>query len=113
MQISEKVRKLRENLGMTQLELAKMTGISVRMIQRYEAGSYKPSFDALNKLAPALHTNVETLSSEDENVSEARDDLMKHVQALSALLAGGKIPDEDRAEAMRIIIEALTKTSQK
>lgn len=113
MQISQKVKKLRENLGMTQVDLSQTSGISIRMIQRYEAGTYKPSFEAINKLAAALHTTVDTLSSEEETVTEARDDLMKHAQAVSALLAGGKIPDEDRAEVMRIIIEAVTKTPGK
>lgn len=113
MHIGEKIRKLRENLGITQVELSQMTGISSRMLQRYEAGNNITSVEAARKIAKALHTTTEALLSDKEDVPDPRDDLMQHAQAVSALLAGGKIPDEDRAEVMRIIIEAVTKTPGK
>jgi len=58
-----KLTKYREKLNLTQDELADKTGLSVRTIQRIEAGS-KPKGHSLNVLAQALNVSKEELTEE-------------------------------------------------
>ena len=46
----EKIRDLRLNLGLTQAELAEMTGITVRSITNYETDAATPRRLQLRKL---------------------------------------------------------------
>lgn len=56
--------ELRERKGMSQSELSKASGISVRTIQAYEQGARKlsgASYDNLKKLSDALGVTIEEL----------------------------------------------------
>ena len=56
--------ELREQKGMSQSQLAKASGISVRTIQAYEQGARKlsgASYDNLKKLSDALGVAIEEL----------------------------------------------------
>lgn len=59
-----KLKQIREAAGMTQAELAKLTGISVRVIQNYEQGT-RPLNGAraitVYQTAKALNCTVEDL----------------------------------------------------
>lgn len=55
--------KYREKLNLTQEELAEKSGVSVRTIQRIEAGS-KPKGHSLNALVKALNVSKEQLVEE-------------------------------------------------
>jgi transcriptional regulator with XRE-family HTH domain len=59
-----KLTEYREKLNLTQDELAKKSGVSVRTIQRIEAGS-KPKGHSLNVLSKALNVSREQLSEEE------------------------------------------------
>ena len=50
----EKIRELREKLGMTQTELAEKIGVSKSMVSAYENDIRKPSFSVLESLSEAL-----------------------------------------------------------
>lgn len=56
-----KLTKYREKLNLTQEELADKSGLSVRTIQRIEAGS-KPKGHSLNVLAQALNVSIDQLT---------------------------------------------------
>lgn len=58
-----KLTAYREKLNLTQDELANKTGLSVRTIQRIEAGS-KPKGHSLNVLSQALNVSKEQLTGE-------------------------------------------------
>ena len=56
--------ELRERKGMSQSQLSKASGISVRTIQAYEQGARKlsgASYDNLKKLSDALGVTIEEL----------------------------------------------------
>lgn len=59
-----KLKQIREAAGMTQAELAKLTGISVRVIQNYEQGT-RPLNGAraitVYQIAKALNCTIEDL----------------------------------------------------
>lgn len=61
--IMSKLTRYREKLNLTQEELADKSGVSVRTIQRIEAGS-KPKGHSLNVLAQALNVSKDHLTEE-------------------------------------------------
>jgi transcriptional regulator with XRE-family HTH domain len=63
-----KLTKYREKLNLTQDELAEKSGVSVRTIQRIEAGS-KPKGHSLNVLSKALNVTKEQLTDEKNEPS--------------------------------------------
>ena len=88
------IRKLRLQRGWSQEQLAELTGLSVRTIQRVERG-YPPSLESRNALAavfeidPALfNSDVQTLADQDKSgetilkSEEAR--ALEYVQGLKA-----------------------------
>ena len=59
----EKLKKLREDRGLTQYELAKIAGISVVTLNKIESSdSAKPFAKTLNKIAQALGVGIDELS---------------------------------------------------
>lgn len=63
-----KLTKYRKKLNLTQDELAEKSGISVRTIQRIEAGS-KPKGHSLNVLSQVLNVSREQLTEENNEPS--------------------------------------------
>lgn len=51
---SEKIKKARHLVGLTQKQLADKSGLSIATIQGYEQGKYKPKFESLCKIAWTL-----------------------------------------------------------
>jgi DNA-binding XRE family transcriptional regulator len=56
-----KLKKRREERGLTQVEIAKKAGISWRAYQTYEAGDRIPKADTAKLIAKALDSTVEEL----------------------------------------------------
>ena len=65
MKFSDRLKGLREKNDMTQEQLAKVSGVSPRTIQRYECGTSRPRLDAAEKLAKALNISVDQLLGTD------------------------------------------------
>lgn len=58
------LKKARERLGLTQEELSRMSGVTLRMIRAYEQKSQniaKANFDTVSKLASVLHINLKEI----------------------------------------------------
>lgn len=68
--IGVKIKELRVLKGLTQEELAKQTGLSVRTIQRIESGEVDPRTYTLTALAEALEVDLEILTSSKIKKSE-------------------------------------------
>lgn len=56
-----KLRSIRDELGLTQRDIATRTGMSIKSYQLYEAGKRKPSYKNLKALAEVLGTTMEEL----------------------------------------------------
>ena len=54
MDFGEKIKELREAKGMTQQNLADLTGTKKSNISRMESGRYNPSLDFLVKVASSM-----------------------------------------------------------
>lgn len=74
MKFNERLKKFREDKSLTQVQLSDLTGISARMIQKYEAGTARPRLDAAEKIAKALNiTTDELLGNADMLVAQAAE----------------------------------------
>jgi len=63
--VHEVIRRRRNELGMTQAELAQKAGIDTRQIRRYEAGDSQPALLVALGIAKALGISVEELAGEE------------------------------------------------
>ncbi|HGE71530.1 TPA: XRE family transcriptional regulator [Candidatus Poribacteria bacterium] len=83
MDISERIKNLRVNLKMTQTQLAKNAGLTSAAISQFEAGTRKPSFDALSKLANAFNVSTDFLlgkKEEDQKEIQIADEYIEMIR---------------------------------
>ena len=115
MTFNERLKKIREKKGLTQDQLAKRSGISCRMIQKYESGLSRPRFDAAEKLAAALEMQVSELLGESGTLvaqaaekygSRGAKQAEELINEVTGLFAGGEMAEEDMDVMMRAITEA-------
>lgn len=66
MEIGEKIRKERIDIGLTQQELGDRLGVSQAMIGQYENGTRKPKLETLAKIADALKIPLNYLLTDQE-----------------------------------------------
>jgi transcriptional regulator with XRE-family HTH domain len=64
MDISDVIRSRRAALGLSQAELARAAGVSVRQLARYEAGEQQPALGAAVALADALTISLAQLAGQ-------------------------------------------------
>jgi transcriptional regulator with XRE-family HTH domain len=114
MTFNERLKEIRERKGLTQGQLAKLSGLSTRMIQNYEKGS-RPQFENAKKLATALEIPVYELLGEDGSLiaqagekygtkgAKQAEQLMSEV---TGLFAGGEMAEEDMDMMMKAISDA-------
>lgn len=98
----DRLRAARDGLrGMSQVELAKATGLPPSSIAHFEGGTRKPSFDNLRKIATALNVTTDYLLGrvDDPDVAASADPLYRY---------GAKLTEQNRALAedfMRMLAE--------
>jgi len=76
----------REIRGLTQAELAKASGLQPSAISHFEAGTRKPSFDNLRRLANALEVPTDYLigrTDELEAVGRTSDSVFRDLSRLT------------------------------
>jgi transcriptional regulator with XRE-family HTH domain len=100
----ERLKAARELRGMKQNELADRAKLPASSIAHFEAGSRKPSFDTLRRLANALEVTTDYLLGrvEEPGLAEAGDPLYRDM---------GKLTDKDR-EMAREFLEMLAKKAE-
>jgi transcriptional regulator with XRE-family HTH domain len=116
MKFGERLRALREKRGLSQAELGRAVGLTVRSIGGYETGGRYPRHrDVYTKLAEALDVKPDYLLSEgDVFIIDAQDkfgyrgkkDAEELVGEVTGLFAGGEMAEEDMDAMMLAIQEA-------
>ena len=53
-EITETLRKRRKLLGLTQVQFAELSGVSLRAVKAFERGKSNPTFKTLTKLAEVM-----------------------------------------------------------
>ena len=121
MKFGDRLKQYREDKGLTQAELGNKSGISSRMIQRYEAGRSRPRWDAAEKIAQTLEVPVaDLLGQSGMLVAEAADkggaksarEMSKLVEEVVGMFAGGTLPKEDRDAYMAAISKAYFESNE-
>ena len=78
--IGQRLRELRQYKGVTQKELAKLTGANISWISQLENGVMQPSLEAIRRYAEALDCNVllqfvdKKVKVEEEFIIQKRED---------------------------------------
>ena len=57
----ERLKYLRSELGLSQTDMAKLMGVSLRVYHRYEKGEQKPSYEKLIPLVKKFNVNINWL----------------------------------------------------
>ena len=58
MSIGENIKKLREERGFTQEQIAEAVGVTFQAVSSWERDTYKPDLDKVMKLADALEVSI-------------------------------------------------------
>lgn len=69
MQYGDKLRNLREKLGLSQKELTDRLNINRSTYARYETSSTQPDFDTLKKLADFFEVSIDYILGRENNLS--------------------------------------------
>ncbi len=87
---SDRLRKARDQSGMTQRKLGGLIGLGVNQISRYEQGAQDPSTDILAKLAQHLRVTTDyLLGLTDDPYGYQKFELTEdEIQLLGAYTAG-------------------------
>lgn len=122
MQFHEKLRALRKGKGWTQQELADNSGVSYRMVQKYENNIAFPRVTAAEKLAECLGVTIDELmcrqeieiaNLEEEKYEDFQKYALKNINNIAIAMAGGKFKEEDRELIFQSIMEAYVEAKQK
>lgn len=102
----ERLRAARDLRGWSQGVLAEKAGMPASSIAHFEAGSRKPSFDTLRRLANALEVTTDYLLGrvDDPSLAEAGDPLFRDV---------GKLTGRDRELAKDFLKMLADRTQAK
>jgi transcriptional regulator with XRE-family HTH domain len=73
MEIGHRIKRFREDAGMTQTELARAVGVSRGLVGQWESHRKKPGREILRRLAEATMTNAGALLGEQPNDAVANN----------------------------------------
>jgi transcriptional regulator with XRE-family HTH domain len=62
--MSERIRRIRKQKGLSQTDLGELIGVSQQVITNYERGAREPNVEILLKIAGALGVTIEALIGE-------------------------------------------------
>lgn len=104
--ISENLKTIRILNKITQIELAKLSGVSNTYINRIEKGVYEnPSLDVLNKLATALNCTVEELTGKKIEIEPVEKSIERSINKILDMASS----NVDQVSVAALILERLSK----
>ena len=71
--VGQKIRLLRENQGLSQIELAGKIGVSFQQVQKYEKGRTDISVSRLKQIADAMGVPINAFFEENEGTANLSD----------------------------------------
>lgn len=117
MNFATKLKDLRIKKNLTQEELSKKSGISIKSISRYELGETIPRSEKYyEKLSKALDVEADYFLSQETNFLlnvkkefgyKGAKDAEEIVNGVIGLMAGGELPEEDKAVILNAMQEAF------
>lgn len=104
MEFSERLKKLRKDAGLTQVDVAEKLGISQPAYASWERGIKKPTQENLVKLSKILYVSVDYLLGNTEN--KQTSDVLEDIELLFRLNSKG-LTDEEKAVFKKELIEFM------
>lgn len=101
-QLGKKIKRMRQNRGLTQEKLAEMVDISLRTLSGIEIGENFVTSDTLEKIINALETDLEELFTFEHIKSQK--ELLKDIDLYIAKLTA----DREKLEIAYKFLKALT-----
>ncbi|MCI6265818.1 MAG: helix-turn-helix transcriptional regulator [Erysipelotrichaceae bacterium] len=106
-----KLKKLRENQGLLQKELADKIGISLSSISMYERGERQPDNDTLKKLSQYFNVSIDYLLDNEISATNLKDNELKEIETLKKALqkvgfmnGNEDLTDEELDNAMKFLV---------
>lgn len=101
MEMKERIKMLMLERGLTQKELAKLSGITEASLSKYLSGERVPRIDVIVNLANALKVTTDELIGNE--IEDSKMDLIR----LKTVLARGmeKMSDKDKKELIKFLLE--------
>ncbi|QMU65487.1 MAG: helix-turn-helix domain-containing protein [Flavobacteriaceae bacterium] len=93
------LKRIRKQRGLSQQQLADMTGVKVTQISRYEIGKVTPNLEMAIKLSNALTCSLDVFKGNDPQGVSEFELLAKKVKTLNT----------DKQKAALVLIKALLK----
>jgi len=106
MEFSERLKKLRKDTGLTQVDVASKLGISQQAYASWERGIKKPTQENLVKLSKILYVSVDYLLGNTEN--KQTSDVLENIELLFRMNSEGLTEDE-KAVFQKELIEFMEK----
>lgn len=113
MDFGKKVKRLREDMGLTQTELAAKLGVSLKTISRYEVNGMRPrNREMYNELANLFKVDASYLLVDENDYKVPLEDqnIDMLVNSMLGLFAGGTLKDRDKKAVVEAITEAYYKS---
>ena len=96
----ERVKSLMERDGISQKELANLSGISEASVSRYLSGDLKPRMDILINIAKVFNVSTSYLVGEDDNISESD----AYEETICVVTRNkSKLSDSQKAELIKVL----------
>lgn len=104
----ERLRELRQQRQLTQVRVAELVGVGIRVYHRWENGAATPHFDALLRLADVLGVSLDTLTGRETTTAASKI----HNHELHRLYQQvDQLSDEDQ-QALIVLLDGLVKRSK-
>lgn len=95
---TDRLKKLRQAKGISQIEMAEALGFGSKEIWRYENGDSTPSIDKVAEIAQFLNVSIDYLTGLSDTPSMHESDLSDNERKIILALRHG-----DLREVMRVI----------
>lgn len=116
MTFGKKIKRLRENQGLTQTELGNLLGVTLKTISNYELKNLRPrKREIYEKLSTLFSVDINyLLTEEDSLILDAKEkfgyrgarEAKMLVSETVNLFAGGELPEEDKDKLFEAIAQA-------
>lgn len=103
-----RLREAREGLGLSRAELARLTGIPAKSIEKFEYGSQEPSLSRAQTLAEALGVTTQWIMGEEEANNRQNQEVPKEqINALSLAQPVSSANENNPMQHVRDMLERL------
>ena len=106
--LGQKIKQLRDEKGLSQNDLEKKSGVSSKLLSKYENGRIMPTADTLKKIAQGLDISADYLIF--DNVPKDGRCQLNDLQLFERFKEVERMPDEEKLVIMHLIDAVIVKT---